>query len=206
MKRGVFTIRFCAMAAFALTGLVGIAGSSYAQQGAGGAIVAVDEVIGAAGGSVKGAGGSSVQTRSGSSGSSTSKGAGRAAHKKVTHTPVAPKATRVVDSRSFNGPVLGDKYTFLNFEVISAQKPTHTIAAKQAGATGLVQVEILISENGNVLAAKARTGNKLLWPEAERAALASKFNHPTVNGQAARAMGFLVYRFGAATDEDEDDE
>jgi protein TonB len=116
-----------------------------------------------------------------------------------------PKKVRAVDTRTFNGPVLGDKYTFLNFEVISAAKPTHTIAAKKAGATGLVQVEVLISENGDVVSAKARTGNKLLWDEAERAALASKFNRPSVNGQPARAMGFLVYRFGPATDEDDDD-
>ena len=91
-----------------------------------------------------------------------------------------------------------NKYSFLNFEVVSAEKPYHTRAAKTEGASGLVQVEVLIDEDGSVISAKARTGNKLLHPEAERAALASKFNKPAVYGKPARAMGFLVYRFGAA--------
>lgn len=100
----------------------------------------------------------------------------------------------------FNGPVLGDKYTFLNYEVASAEKPYYTRAAKASGAKGLVQVEVLVSTDGSVLTAKARTGAKELWPEAERAALASKFNRPTADGRPARAMGFLVYRFGPAED------
>jgi hypothetical protein len=178
--------------------------TGFAQRGAG-AIVAIDEAVGVSSAHVKGAGGSGQTRTDGSSKVTGSKAAGRASTTKTTHTVAVPKKVRAVDTRTFNGPVLGDKYTFLNFEVISAAKPTHTIAAKKAGATGLVQVEVLISENGDVVSAKARTGNKLLWDEAERAALASKFNRPSVNGQPARAMGFLVYRFGPATDEDDDD-
>ncbi len=63
-----------------------------------------------------------------------------------------------------------------------------------------MQVEVLVDEDGSVLTAKGRTGNKELWPEAERAALASKFNQPTFGGKRARAIGFLVYRFGPAED------
>ncbi|MEQ1605432.1 MAG: hypothetical protein ABL999_11255 [Pyrinomonadaceae bacterium] len=101
---------------------------------------------------------------------------------------------------SFNGPVLGDKYTFLNFEVVSAEKPYYTRAAKASGAKGLVQVEVLVNTDGSVISAKPRTGNKELWPEAERAALASKLKRPTAEGRPARALGFLVYRFGPAED------
>ncbi len=101
---------------------------------------------------------------------------------------------------NYDGFVVGDKYTFLNFEVVSAEKPYHTRAAKASGAKGLVQVEVLVDEDGSVLTARGRTGNKELWPEAERAALASKFNQPTFGGKRARAIGFLVYRFGPAED------
>jgi hypothetical protein len=59
----------------------------------------------------------------------------------------------------------------------------------------------LISTDGSVLSAQARTGNKELWPEAERAARASRFNRPSADGRPARALGFLVYRFGPAEDE-----
>lgn len=104
--------------------------------------------------------------------------------------------------RPWDGFVVGDKYTFLNFEVVSAEKPWHTREAKANGAKGLVQVEVLIDTNGNVIQARGRTGNKLLHPEAERAAMASKFNRPTFGGKPARAIGFLVYRFGPADDDD----
>jgi hypothetical protein len=122
-----------------------------------------------------------------------------------------PKATTTSRSKSmpspppppptsFNGPVLGDKYTFLNFEVVSAEKPYYTRAAKASGAKGLVQVEVLVNTDGSVISAKPRTGNKELWPEAQRAALASKLKRPTADGRPARAYGFLVYRFGPAED------
>ncbi|MGQ0542797.1 MAG: hypothetical protein ACT4O9_13230 [Blastocatellia bacterium] len=58
----------------------------------------------------------------------------------------------------------------------------------------------MIDQNGNVLTAKSRTGNKLLHPEAERAALESKFDKPSFGGKPARAIGFLVYRFGPDED------
>lgn len=114
----------------------------------------------------------------------------------VAKSKPTPAPKRPVEPAKYNGFVIGDKYSFLNFEVVSAEKPYHTRAAKAEGADGLVQVEVLIDEDGSVLTAKARTGNKLLHPEAERAALASKFNRPIVYGKPARAMGFLVYRFG----------
>lgn len=100
----------------------------------------------------------------------------------------------------FSGPVLGDKYTFLNFEVVSAEKPYYTRAAKASGAKGLVQVEVLVNTDGSVISARPRTGSKELWPEAERAALASKLKRPSAEGRPARAIGFLVYRFGPAED------
>ena len=152
---------------------------------------------------VEGAGGGGASASSGYGG-----GTGRQANaakggrttkstKKVTGTKVASAKTVVRAPKAWNGFVIGDKYTFMNFEVVSAEKPYHTREAKANGASGLVQVEILIDADGSVVSAKARTGNKLLHPEAERAALASKFNRPTFGGKPARAIGFLVYRFGA---------
>ncbi len=113
-----------------------------------------------------------------------------------TRSAPASRPPAPASPAKWDGFVIGDKYTFMNFEVVSAEKPYHTRAAKASGASGLVQVEILIGQDGRVLTARARTGNKLLHPEAERAALASRFNRPAVYGKPARAVGFLVYRFG----------
>jgi len=129
----------------------------------------------------------------------------------VSTRSIRPEGANTDSSRNirpdgtYAGPVLGDSYTFLNFEVVSKVQPVWTIAAKNAHALGLVQVVVLIGENGRVLEAKARTGNPLLHPEAVKAALATGFNRPTVNGQPARALGFLVYRFGRVEDASEED-
>ena len=155
--------------------------------------VSVDEIFGPAIG-VRGFGGPV------SAGGSAGRGnkATNNTQKKTANKSIAARATP--KPRTWNGFVVGDKYTFLNFEVASAEKPWHTREAKSAGASGLVQVEVLIETNGKVIQAKARTGNKLLHPEAERAALASAFNRPAFGGKPARAIGFLVYRFGPAED------
>ena len=178
---------------FALLFALAFAATGASAQRA--AIMAVDEPAEASGGSA-GAGASAFGGANTRSAGSKSK----SARPKTTKT--APKATTPAKPKPWNGFVVGDKYTFLNFEVVSAEKPYHTRDAKANGAKGLVQVEILIDTNGNVIQAKGRTGNKLLHPEAERAALASKFNRPTFGGKPARAIGFLVYRFGPAEDED----
>ena len=172
--------RASAMSRFGLPCVIVLAlsfAASAQPRGAGGAIVAVDEAIG----------GGPAPTRKAS--------ASRAKTSTTRTKTTTPKATPV---RSFTGPTIGDKYSFLNFEVVDPVKPVHTNAAKIAGAKGLVQVEILVEYDGRVIAAKARTGNKLLWPEAERAALSTILNRPNLDGRPARALGFLVYRFGPA--------
>ena len=179
------------LGALALAGVFLLSQSSAAQPAeGGGAIVAIDEGAGSAGSGSQGKTFGSTKTRT-SGGKTGSKS-------KVVGTKSRP-AVRNRTPGKWNGFVIGDKYSFLNFEVVSAAKPYHTRAAKAGGASGLVQVEVLIDQYGNVLTARARTGNKLLHPEAERAALESKFNRPSVYGKPARAMGFLVYRFGTAT-------
>jgi hypothetical protein len=174
------------------------AAGTYAQT-AGAAIVARDEATeggGAVARTPQGFG-ASAGTASGS----TARGnkSAKAAPKKTAARTTAA-TTSPAKPKPWNGFIVGDKYTFLNFEVVSAEKPWHTREAKSAGASGLVQVEVLIETNGKVIQAKGRTGNKLLHPEAERAALASTFNRPTFGGKPARAIGFLVYRFGPAED------
>lgn len=165
------------------------------------AIAAIDEPEprGAVGG------GGSAEASAGSAASSQTKRRSTATKRQTaTNTKSARSTTTAAKTRKapakYDGFVVGDKYSFLNFEVVSAEKPYHTRAAKANGAKGLVQVEVLIETNGTVIDAKGRSGNKELWPEAERAALASKFNRPTFGGKPARAIGFLVYRFGPAED------
>ncbi len=172
----------------------GILTLNISAQVEGGAIIAVDEVAG--GGASFSAKKTYYPKAKGAAGKKTA-----AKTSTVSKTRVSGTTAQGLKPKKWDGFVIGDKYSFLNFEVISAAKPIYTRQAKADGASGLVQVEVLIDTNGNVLTARARTGNKALWPEAEKAALESKFNKPSVYGKPARAFGFLVYRFGTAGDE-----
>lgn len=174
----------------------------YAQPSeGGGAIVAINEVNAGVGGSISQPTAKLRQKAVVSQNSKpTPKSRSKPDSKTIKNSGNQTKTNKNRKSQEYDGFVLGDKYTFLNFEVIDGEKPIHTMAAKNAGASGLVQVEVLIDTDGSVLTAKARTGNKILHPEAERAALATVFNKPTVYGKPARAVGFLVYRFGKSED------
>lgn len=188
-----------AATAGALLAAMLLAGAASGQMAA---IAAVDEPEAAAearGSAAASGGGKQAGGKTGAKGGSSGRKTSGSTKKPKTSTAMRPSPPPPPPA-AFNGPVLGDKFTFLNYEVVTAEKPYHTRAAKANGAKGLVQVEVLVSTDGSVLSAKARTGNKELWPEAERAALASKFNRPTADGRPARAMGFLVYRFGPADD------
>lgn len=183
---------------FSLALVVILTGSAAKAQTAGAAILARDEPVEGAGRAA-----SAGAQGFGGAGGGASASKGKSTKSKVRSTKTSAATTvSPAKPKPWNGFVVGDKYTFLNFEVVSAEKPYHTRDAKANGAKGLVQVEVLIDTNGNVIEAKGRTGNKLLHPEAERAALASKFNRPTFGGKPARAIGFLVYRFGPADDDD----
>lgn len=167
------------------------------------AIAAIDEpepAAEASGSAGRSAGKQATQKNSPKSGGNVQKTSTAGKKTKATTSSKSKPMPSPPPPPTFNGPVLGDKYTFLNFEVVSAEKPYYTRAAKASGAIGLVQVEVLVNTDGSVISAKPRTGSKELWPEAERAALASKFNRPTADGRPARATGFLVYRFGPAED------
>lgn len=183
--------------------LIFTASASIAQMGA---IAAVDEPAERAAakegsGGVAGGNASARSPQTGTTGKKKRTASRTKSAAKPSSTTAAARQRKA--AAKYDGFVLGDKYTFLNFEVISGDKPYYTRVAKAAGATGLVQVEVLIDEDGTVLSSKARTGNKLLWPEAERAALSSRFNKPAIYGKPARAIGFLVYSFGTVNEKDE---
>jgi len=184
--------------------LFSLSSRSYAQYEAGAAIVAIDEKPAAGGRKSTSETGEAEGKQSSSSNAPTASQRKNIQNNPARITPRnAPPSAPITNSDSkYNGFVVGDKYTFLNFEIAFKVQPTYTIRAKEAGASGLVQVEVLIDSNGNVLRAHARTGNTRLHPEAEKAALATKFNKPTFGGKPARAMGFVVYRFGKAEDDD----
>ncbi|HEY2866234.1 MAG TPA: hypothetical protein VGJ02_04020 [Pyrinomonadaceae bacterium] len=179
---------------------------SFAQPEGSGAIMAIEEKPSAGGGRAS-QNTAEGQGRTGTPSRSAVLPAKTPTKRSTKTRPSSTSRPLNVDANGrYLGPVLGDTYSFLNFEMVDKVQPVWTLAAKNAGALGLVQVAVLIGENGEVLQAKARSGNSLLYPEAEKAALASRLNKPTADGRPARALGFIVYRFGTEEQEYEQEQ
>ncbi len=83
----------------------------------------------------------------------------------------------------------------LNGKAINLVKPAYPAAARAVRASGAVQVQVTIDENGNVISASAVSGHPLLRSSAEQAARSSKFSPTMISGQAVKVTGVIVYNF-----------
>lgn len=83
----------------------------------------------------------------------------------------------------------------VNGKAISLVKPAYPPAAQAVRASGAVNVQVTIDENGDVIAASAVSGHALLRTAAESAARVSKFSPTILSGQKVRVTGVIVYNF-----------
>ncbi len=97
--------------------------------------------------------------------------------------PEEPKKPIIVSGNVVNG-----KATFL-------PKPPYPQTARAVGASGAVNVQVMIDETGNVVSAKAISGHPLLRDAAERAARSAKFSPTYLTDRAVRVSGLIVYNF-----------
>jgi periplasmic protein TonB len=80
-------------------------------------------------------------------------------------------------------------------KIISLPKPNYPVIAKQARATGPVNVQILIDESGNVISAHAVNGHPMLIHAAEDAARRARFTPTLLSNQPVKVQGVIVYNF-----------
>lgn len=85
----------------------------------------------------------------------------------------------------------------LNGKAVHLVTPPYPAIARSAHASGAVQVQVLIDENGNVIAAHAVSGHPLLQAAAVAAARASKFTPTKLSGQPVKVNGVIIYNFVA---------
>lgn len=85
--------------------------------------------------------------------------------------------------------------TILNGSAVNLVKPAYPAAAKAVKASGAVNVEVVIDENGNVEKAEAVSGHPLLRASAVEAARATKFKPTRLEGQPVKVAGIIVYNF-----------
>src|SRR2546421_2123208 len=101
--------------------------------------------------------------------------------------PPAPKPTP-------HAPISGG---VMNGKAVHLVTPPYPAIARSAHASGAVQVQVLIDENGNVIAAHAMSGHPLLQAAAVAAARSSKFTPTKLSGQPVKVNGVIVYNFVA---------
>lgn len=83
----------------------------------------------------------------------------------------------------------------LNGKAISRPQPAYPSAARAVRASGAVNVQVTVDENGEVIEAEAVSGHPLLRSAAVEAARNAKFNPTLLSGKAVRIKGVLVYNF-----------
>jgi len=102
--------------------------------------------------------------------------------------PPAPKATPPPTPKTISGGVVNGKAT-------SLPKPPYPAAARAVRASGAVNVQVKIDENGNVVSASAVSGHPLLRAAATAAARSAKFAPTKLSGQPVSVTGVIVYNF-----------
>jgi TonB family protein len=83
----------------------------------------------------------------------------------------------------------------LNGKAISLPKPSYPAAARAVRASGAVQIQVLIDEDGTVFAAAAAGGHPLLQYASVTAACNAKFSPTLLMGQPVKVSGIITYNF-----------
>lgn len=83
----------------------------------------------------------------------------------------------------------------VNGSAVSLPKPSYPPAAQAVNASGAVNVQVLIDEEGNVISASAVSGHPLLRAATEQAARGAKFKPTLLQGAPVKVSGVIVYNF-----------
>lgn len=86
----------------------------------------------------------------------------------------------------------------VNGKAISLPAPAYPAAAAAVGASGTVNVQVLIDEEGNVISANAVSGHPLLRSAAAGAARNAKFRPTQLEGKPVKVSGVITYVFNSS--------
>jgi TonB family protein len=107
-------------------------------------------------------------------------------------TPADPEPTPV-EPDDFGGAGRVIRGGQLNGRALSLPQPSYPPAARAVGASGRVNVRVLVDDTGTVLSASAVSGHPLLRPAAAAAAMRARF--PPLGRRGNRVTGIIVYNF-----------
>jgi TonB family protein len=105
-----------------------------------------------------------------------------------TPPPPAPPAPVIPKLIKVSQGVLTSKALFL-------ATPNYPPLARPIKLQGIVTVQVLIDETGKVISAKAISGHPILVPEAQKAAMQSRFSPTLLSNQPVKVSGVITYNF-----------
>lgn len=97
--------------------------------------------------------------------------------------PVKPPTTKQVPSN------------LLRSMAIALPQPTYPQIAKHSGIQGVVNIQILVDEQGKVVSAHPVSGSGFLTGAARDAAMRARFTPTILNGQPVKIQGVITYNF-----------
>src|ERR1044072_327138 len=104
--------------------------------------------------------------------------------------------TLIKSLREKGESVYGTKEPNANADwVVSKPQPASPQVAKSARVQGTVVVEIVVDEEGQVIAAQAKSGHPLLQAAAVKAAREARFKPAIVEGKRVKLSGVVTYNF-----------
>jgi len=83
----------------------------------------------------------------------------------------------------------------LNGKALKLPRPEYPAAARAVKASGAVNVQVTIDEQGNIISASAVSGHPLLRQAAEQAAREAQFAPTLLEGVPVKVTGVIVYNF-----------
>ena len=113
----------------------------------------------------------------------------------VNRTPAIEVGTPPPPAVEKPKPQIIHKSVLLNGEALSLPKPPYPAIAKQLRIQGPVNVQVVISETGKVISAKAVSGNPALVTAAQQAALQARFSPTMLGEQPVKVSGIITYNF-----------
>jgi TonB family protein len=110
------------------------------------------------------------------------------------HLQIGPEDKPVPAEGDSNIPKIVSKGV-VNGSAVYLAKPEYPAAARAAGASGAVSIQVTIDEEGNVISAVATSGHPLLKTASADAARASRFKPTLLEGVPVKVSGIIVYNF-----------
>lgn len=94
----------------------------------------------------------------------------------------------VADTELTEGEVVAGK-------IVEKPQPVYPLVAKAARASGPVTIQVIVDEEGSVIAAQAISGHPLLHVAALKAARATRLTPTLVGGKPSKVSGVITYNF-----------